>query len=265
MVSCGHDTLDADLRQLLRHPAVAAVLLRGAALADVTACRALSAAIHSAATGLPPLVVIDAGSASSIPEPLAAPDPAHLSFELATGGEDFEVTLRVLEWGREMAELGIDMVLSPRLEGDAPPVSDPDITARLASAWTEALLAAGLIACVGPYRPPTGSDTASPFGVARSHGLEAVFLAPELAPERSELEALRDNLGADLVVVGPPVRSVAQVRAGIEAGIDLIPVEPILAVPEIEALLEPWSLAAEPNAPGDPASRVDTLRVDWLV
>lgn len=250
------------LASLLQHPGVAAVGLRGAALADASACHALTAAIH--ATDRPddlPLLVALSPHGDAMPDELRPPDPRHLALDLAAGGEDFEVTLKVLTWSRPMAEMGVDLVLSPRLDR-TPPLDDYALATRLTSAWTEALLAAGLVASAGPWKSSHDEgDAWAPFGAAVAHGLEAVFV------DETSFEALDSVISAlrvhadDLVVVGPPVFDVDQAEASRNAGVDLIPLADDLVADEIEAIQG----AFPSEDPSRVAPRIDRLREDWLV
>lgn len=269
LIPFASDTPSGALRTRLHHPAVAAVQVHGAAVADSGACRALAAAIHSGSPELPPFVVLDPHSPRHAgAEDLRPPDPDHLALDLASGGEDFEVTLKVMNWGRRVAELGIDLVLSPRLDRSQYPLSGSDVAARLLAAWTEALLASGLIACAGPY-PSAGTvdakvdDTWAPFGQAVAHGLETLHLADELARDAGELRRTVEGLRAladDLVLVGPVVADAAQARASLDAGVDLVRLSGSMAAEEIDALL------AELDDVGTGAEGlVDFLRQDWLL
>lgn len=262
------DTPDEALRAWLRHPAVAAVQLQGAAVTDAGACRALAAAIHSEAPGLPPLVVLSphGDTAASLPADLRPPDPHHLTLDLASGGEDFEVTLKVMTWGRRIAELGVDLVLSPRLDRSLA-LADPQVAARLAAAWTEALLAAGLVACAGPCASEASAEDEesgwAPFGQAVAHGLEAIHLAAELAGDEDALRRSVENVRqrADrLVIVGPATSDVSEIRASLEAGVDLVPLAASLAPEEIDAVLGEFD-----DVGTEPAGLVDCLREDWLL
>lgn len=265
------------LASWLRHQSVAAIGLRRAALADAMACRALAASIHSA-TGreehrtydLPALVVVDP---NDLPGDLAPPVPGHLALDLAAGGEDFEVTLKVLTWARSVAEMGVDLVLSPRLDRTGSPLDDGALAARLTPAWTEGLLAAGLVACAGPWTTTNDpdddlgddlSDEAwAPFGAAAAHGLEAVFVERPFWSHddlRADVSALRDQAD-ELVVIGPPASDLGQVRAASESGVDLIPLAEDLVPEEIEAILE----ALRTEGASRVVSRIDRLRADWLV
>lgn len=254
------------LRELLRSQVVAGIELRGAALSDAVACRALTAAIHaeSAAADLPPLVVLDAHlhpGEGILPDELLPPDPGHLAMDLAAGGEDFEVTLKVLTWARGIAGLGIDLVLSPRLDRSAAPLDEPALTARLSAAWTEALLAAGLIACAGPLGADADGDEAwAPFGAALAHGLEAVFM--DRAASVQSVETLRGRAD-DLVVIGPPTDDPAQILSGARSGIDLLRLAEGLSAEELDAIFDSASGGGHSDRQG--LNRVDALREDWLV
>ncbi|MDA8018559.1 MAG: hypothetical protein MPN21_14055 [Thermoanaerobaculia bacterium] len=242
------------LRSWVRHPAVAAVLLSGPALEDAIACRALTASIGAEIPpdGLPLFVAVDPHCATST---LRSPDPRHLALDLAAGGEDFDVTLKVLSWARPLAEMGIDMVLSPRFDRSQSPLDEPELAARLVASWTEALVAAGIVACAGPFDENCIGGP-SPFGAAISRGLEAVFVDHDASAE--SIVRLR-QWAPDLLIVASAAQDALQAQGSVRSSADLIPFSTEMPEEEIDSILE-TATSIDP----DRSNLIDSLRQDWL-
>jgi hypothetical protein len=261
---------DDGLRHALADPRLAAVELRGAAVADETALRALAATIHAAGPGRPRLVMVDPRLLLDHDD-LAPPDPSYQAFELASGTEDLEITLDVLAWGKRLAAAGIDLVLAPRLDA-LPAAAGPSVRRRLAGAWTESLLAAGLIASAGalvsgaagglPAATADGADDLLvAYRAAFARGLQAVHLAAPPDPEAlaATILHLRDGESFDGVLISPPVATADEALACAAAGCDLVRLDSGLSIDELPA-------AADAATDEERVSRrLDRLIDDWLV
>ena len=275
-------TLDEPFRALLREHAVGGVLLRGEALGSPASVKRLVEDLQGSARGLPLWIALEheGGTCQEWGPPHVEVLPSAAEMAVEVQDEIFEITLEVLESARTLAAVGINLALAPCLatgpaeaHGGRCFAVDPERVGAYGAAFVEALHAAGVIACGGPF-PGFDDQSASiaPFGAALAHGLEMVQMSAA-APARRIAE-LRDELGFGGPLLSAVLGGAATERAegmisSLATGCDVVVLAPAEAAAHGHVLAAFDAALADGRLVGErlqrSMARIVAIKHGWLV